>query len=198
MSQSHTPKTRAAKAAAAAKLKQQLDADVENYSTNWEITADAETLKELSSLSRQRDQVSMKLTRVQRALATAKHVISPSQLRTYLKNIDDAYNEFSAVHSKLIAAIPDEAFRQQEEIYVAFEERYNHVRTVIDELMVSRETDATRAPLPQPQVIVQQQPLKVPIPTFDGSYANWPKFKAIFQDLMEIPPPSSCITLMPR
>ncbi|XP_062711045.1 uncharacterized protein LOC134289057 [Aedes albopictus] len=174
MSQSHTPKTRAAKAAAAAKLKQQLDADVENYSTNWEITADAETLKELSSLSRQRDQVSMKLTRVQRALATAKHVISPSQLRTYLKNIDDAYNEFSAVHSKLIAAIPDEAF----------EERYNHVRTVIDELMVSRETDATRAPLPQPQVIVQQQPLKVPIPTFEGSYANWPKFKAIFQDLM--------------
>lgn len=37
---------------------------------------------------------------------------------------------------------------------------------------------------PQPQMIAQQQPLKAPIPTFDGSYANWPKFKAIFLDLM--------------
>ena len=32
--------------------------------------------------------------------------------------------------------------------------------------------------------IIQQQPLKIPIPTFDGSYAAWSKLKAIFNDLM--------------
>ncbi|XP_062542065.1 uncharacterized protein LOC134210058 [Armigeres subalbatus] len=35
-----------------------------------------------------------------------------------------------------------------------------------------------------PQVIVTQQPLKMPIPTFDGSYEGWPKFKALFNDLI--------------
>lgn len=34
------------------------------------------------------------------------------------------------------------------------------------------------------QVIVQQQPLKAPIPTFDGRYENWPRFKSMFQDIM--------------
>ncbi|XP_065091339.1 dystrophin, isoforms A/C/F/G/H-like [Ochlerotatus camptorhynchus] len=33
------------------------------------------------------------------------------------------------------------------------------------------------------QVIVQQQPLKAPISTFDGQYENWPKFEAMFLDI---------------
>lgn len=182
MSQVQTPMTRSATKAAAeaAKQKQQL---IDNASS-WEINADAETIKEVSSLSRQRDQVSLKLARVQRALATAKHEVSLPQLKTFLKKVDDAYAEFSTIHTKLVAVIPDEAFRQQEEIYITFEERYDYVRTVIEELMLAHETNTAKAQTPQPQVILQQQPLKVPIPTFDGSYASWPKFKAIFQDLM--------------
>ncbi|XP_055633562.1 jerky protein homolog-like [Toxorhynchites rutilus septentrionalis] len=34
------------------------------------------------------------------------------------------------------------------------------------------------------QVIVQQQSLKAPIPSFDGRMENWPKFKAMFNDLV--------------
>ncbi|XP_062538373.1 uncharacterized protein LOC134206662 [Armigeres subalbatus] len=35
-----------------------------------------------------------------------------------------------------------------------------------------------------PQVIVTQQPLRTPIPMFDGKYEGWPKFKALFNDLV--------------
>ncbi|XP_065090848.1 uncharacterized protein LOC135711822 [Ochlerotatus camptorhynchus] len=161
----------------------------------WEISADSETVKEITSLSRQRDQVTMKVVRVQRALVAARNLVSLSQLRTYMKNIDVAYNEYSAVHSKLVAIIPQESFQQQEEVYVAFEDRYNFVRTTIDELIMAHENASVRSQAPQQQIIVQQQPLKAPIPTFDGDYANWPKFKAIFQDLMANSGDSNAIKL---
>ncbi|XP_065078611.1 uncharacterized protein LOC135701683 [Ochlerotatus camptorhynchus] len=33
--------------------------------------------------------------------------------------------------------------------------------------------------------VVIHQPLRMPIPTFDGRYESWPKFKAMFKDLVE-------------
>ncbi|XP_065094958.1 uncharacterized protein LOC135715992 [Ochlerotatus camptorhynchus] len=60
---------------------------------------------------------------------------------------------------------------------------------------MAHENAMVRAQAPQQQIIVQQQPLKAPIPTFDGDYANWPKFKAIFQDLMANSGDSNAIKL---
>lgn len=40
-----------------------------------------------------------------------------------------------------------------------------------------------------------QQPLKVPIPTFDGTYFSWPEFTAIIQDLIEYSTDSDAIKL---
>lgn len=128
--------------------------------------------------------MSLKLTRVHRALSAARNQLSLPQLKTVVKRVDDAYVKFSAVHTKLDAIIPNEAFQQQEEIYIAFDERYDYARTAVEELMLEYDPHINKIPTTQPQVVVQQQPLKAPFPTFDGSYANWPKFKAIFQDLM--------------
>lgn len=32
------------------------------------------------------------------------------------------------------------------------------------------------------RLIVQQQPLRAPIPSFDGKVENWPKFRKMFED----------------
>ncbi|XP_055527680.1 uncharacterized protein LOC129720254 [Wyeomyia smithii] len=69
-----------------------------------------------------------------------------------------------------------------------FEELFYNVSNAVEELFLEAKTRiATQTPSVSPtgpQVIIQQQPLKAPIPSFDGSYDSWPKFKAIFQDLM--------------
>lgn len=95
MQQDRTPKTRLAANAAAEHAKSN-EQGAAFRTADWRLTVDATTLKELSSLS----QVSLKLIRVQRALAIAHIQVSLPQLRTYMKNADDAYPEFSVIHSR--------------------------------------------------------------------------------------------------
>ncbi|XP_055527038.1 uncharacterized protein LOC129719672 [Wyeomyia smithii] len=95
-----------------------------------------------------------------------------------------AHNGF---HSKVLSFVSDDALDQQEEEYAGFESIYNDVCNAVEELLLAaKNTAVPESPINQPAqpVIIQQQPLKMPIPTFDGSYAAWPKFKAIFNDLM--------------
>ncbi|XP_058456776.1 uncharacterized protein LOC131434146 [Malaya genurostris] len=35
-----------------------------------------------------------------------------------------------------------------------------------------------------PQIVVQQQPLPIPIPSFDGKPENWPRFQQVFSDII--------------
>ncbi|XP_055591242.1 uncharacterized protein LOC129743285 [Uranotaenia lowii] len=57
--------------------------------------------------------------------------------------------------------------------------------------MAALQRDNQRAPAhpvaaPMPgQVIVNTQAYRAPLPTFDGRYEAWPRFKAMFQDLIE-------------
>ncbi|XP_055620544.1 uncharacterized protein LOC129764919 [Toxorhynchites rutilus septentrionalis] len=123
-----------------------------------------------------------------------------AQLKTFTKNIDAAYSEFSGFHSEVMAIIPDEAIQFQEEIYSDFENRYNSVSTTIEELLQVHVTDAggahnNPAGRNQSPIIVHQQALRVPLPTFDGQYRNWAKFKAMFQDLMSTSTDSNAIKL---
>ncbi|XP_055622901.1 uncharacterized protein LOC129782204 [Toxorhynchites rutilus septentrionalis] len=166
-----------------------------------EIGSNTKAKKGYLSLLRQREQVNQKLVRVQYSLLAAQGQVSLAQLKTYMKNIDAAYSEFSDFHSRVMASIDEEYVPAQEEIYTNFEERFNEVSTTIEEMMMAYSTDRTtqgvvqqRVPLP-PQIIVQQQALRAPLPTFDGQYRNWPKFKAMFLDLMDASRDSDAVKL---
>lgn len=63
-----------------------------------------------------------------------------------------------------------------------FEKDYYELSSHIEEMQMDAAKNET--PEIKPQVIVQQQPLKAPIPIFDGRYEDWPKFKAMFLDVM--------------
>ncbi|XP_062707820.1 uncharacterized protein LOC134288102 [Aedes albopictus] len=163
MSHGQTLMTRLATkaAAAAAKQKQQI---IDNASS-WEIKADADMLKEVSSLSRQRDQVSLKRTRGQRTLVTAKHEVSLPQLKTFLKKVNDAYAELGAIHKKLISRMN-----------LSDSHRGVHVSTRDEHHQGSNSTTTG-----DPEVIA----IEGTDPYFRWIVRpSWPKFKPIFQDLM--------------
>lgn len=149
---------------------------------DWQSQMNTGTMNKLNGLFRQRSQVEQKIVRIQFTLRDQRHM-SLAQLNVISAKLAAAYTEFSKFHSEIMALIPDAAEDEQEEIYTNFENRYDTVSTAVQEmiLVLNRNTPSTAT---TPQVIIQQQPLKAPIPTFDGNYANWPKFKAIFQDLM--------------
>ncbi|XP_058828383.1 uncharacterized protein LOC131688228 [Topomyia yanbarensis] len=148
--------------------------------TEQEATAEP---KQLAALFRQREQVKQRIMSIQRNIL---HQGQPSlALLTVMQHkLSAAYQECNGFHSKLMALIPDATVYRQAEIYQDFEDLFDLVSTNVEELLLVAKDRAASAAGSKQQVIIQQQPLKAPIPTFDGSYSNWPKFKAIFLDLM--------------
>ncbi|XP_062701712.1 uncharacterized protein LOC134285249 [Aedes albopictus] len=160
---------------------------------HWQEQVDRGTMTKLNGLFRQRSQVEQKVVRIQFTLRDQRH-LSLAQLNVITGKLAAAYEEFSRFHSEIMALIPDDAEDEQEEIYTAFEDRHDAASTVVQEIIIALNRN-THPAVATPHVVVQQQPLKVPIPTFDGTYSSWPKFKAIFQDLMENSADSDAIKL---
>ncbi|XP_062538393.1 uncharacterized protein LOC134206681 [Armigeres subalbatus] len=143
---------------------------------DWDAVAaaDSKVTEELNSLSRQRAQVMSKVNRIYNAVKDAE--LGLPQLKVEAKKA--AYAEFSGFHSQIIAIVPEEQLDEQEVKYVRFERLYDWTSAQIESRIIK--CDQAKPP----QVILQQQPLKAPIPTFDGEYTSWPKFKAMFVDVM--------------
>ncbi|XP_062700072.1 uncharacterized protein LOC134284801 [Aedes albopictus] len=146
---------------------------------------DAATTKELYALYRQRSQARKKLVRIQRTIIT-NDSLGLAQLNVLSKSLSVTYTEYNDFHSKVLALVPDDAIEQQETEYDGFEQLYYAVSEAVEELLLEAKDKAVShsAPNNEPMVVIKQQPLSAPIPTFDGNYAGWPKFKAVFQDLM--------------
>ncbi|XP_055622774.1 uncharacterized protein LOC129766280 [Toxorhynchites rutilus septentrionalis] len=108
-----------------------------------------------------------------------------SQLKAYEKKLELHYAEYMAKHDLIMAQCPsfgktedqDEKLDEFDIIHTDALEKLNH-------LLDFFRADPTHNNRRSPQVIVTQQPLKTPIPTFDGKYEAWPKFKALFNDLV--------------
>ncbi|XP_062716695.1 uncharacterized protein LOC134292046 [Aedes albopictus] len=142
--------------------------------------SDPETAAKLKSFVRQRDQVMNKVLRIYEDV-NVQAPIDPSHLKVYAAKLHSAYDEYSKYHSEIIAIIPDDEVNAQENEYIRFENYFQHTSAAVEARIL-------RTPViqvaPPAQVVVHQQPLKAPIPTFDGEYTKWPKFKAMFQDVM--------------
>ncbi|XP_062538005.1 uncharacterized protein LOC134206322 [Armigeres subalbatus] len=108
-----------------------------------------------------------------------------------------------------MAACPPERVEEQDQGYLVFETHtlssFYSIRVHYNETCVldERAAQASRfVPVAQhqpttenPRIIVQQQPLRAPIPTFDGKPENWPRFKAMFSDVMRCSTDTDCIKL---
>ncbi|XP_065089200.1 uncharacterized protein LOC135710529 [Ochlerotatus camptorhynchus] len=109
--------------------------------------------------------------------------VSLSQLKAYEKKLELHYSEYAVKHDLIVTQCTSENMEDQDNKLDEFDELHTEALVKLNQLF-----DLLRAdPQPNngvPQVIVTQQPLKTPIPTFDGKYEGWPKFKALFNDLI--------------
>lgn len=140
----------------------------------------------LKNLVHQRGQIKRKVTMINNALEEAEDDpsrVTVSLLKVYAKKLDLHYQEYVEAHRQILEVTPSAKIEDQDEMQMAFDKLHTEALARLEALTELLGTPARQGT--GPQVIVQQQPLKAPIPTFDGNYANWPKFKAIFQNIME-------------
>ena len=143
-----------------------------------------------------RGHVSGRLTRMKTALSQPE--LTAAQLRVHQKNIEKYYGEYNDISDKLVVAnLSEELKTEHEAKSLEFEELYNEVLVKLEDLMAPPNLNQVVVPAGQggQQIIIQQQPMSVPLPTFDGQYENWPKFKAMFTDLMKKSSDSDAIKL---
>ncbi|XP_062535738.1 uncharacterized protein LOC134204943 [Armigeres subalbatus] len=144
-------------------------------------------MDKIKQLIHQRGQVRGRVTKIVKKLGEAAdrpEDTSFSQLKALEKKLELNYSEYTAKHDLVIAMCNGENLEEQDEKMEEFDELHTDALMKLNLLMDFFRGNQTASNVGAPQVIVTQQPLKTPIPTFDGKYEGWPKFKALFNDLV--------------
>ncbi|XP_053685940.1 uncharacterized protein LOC128735483 [Sabethes cyaneus] len=166
-------------------------------------------MAELKSLVSKRGAAKGKLSRIFTAVEAVQHTpldITMPQLRVHARNVEKYYGEYNSVHDSIMQIINEDQKVDQEEKLIQFERLYNDVQVLIETLIDAHNQNANRtravAQVPDAQhssqaqqFVIHQQALRAPLPSFDGRYENWPKFKSMFQDLMRNSPDSDAVKL---
>ncbi|XP_062713798.1 uncharacterized protein LOC109415410 [Aedes albopictus] len=130
-------------------------------------------------------------------------------LNLYLKTVDLAYTEYNDFQNRIYMADPSKR-QQYEQQFVDFEELYEFVRISLCEMLSKYEQDQQANLALAAEAQQQLQALKpspdggasssgvnlssrvpslllqnTPLPTFDGRYENWFKFKSMFCDIVD-------------
>ncbi|XP_062714350.1 uncharacterized protein LOC134291082 [Aedes albopictus] len=170
-----------------------------------------ENPEDVKLLTMKRGQIKAKVTRISNTLYTAEdeHRRLPLPLlRVYSKNLQVIYTEYNDVHNTITASVEEENVQVQEEKYIEFEDLYNETLVKVESMIgdlekenravlsnpVPSTSSAANQPSSQP-VIVNTHSYRTPLPTFDGRYEAWPRFKAMFQDMMQRSNDSDAIKL---
>ncbi|XP_058455828.1 uncharacterized protein LOC131433081 [Malaya genurostris] len=154
--------------------------------------------EELKVLKIQLESIHRRLNRVQQALLLDLQVPNRNResryfLQLQLKTIESAYAEYNTSQQRIYCLNVGEDIREEtEEAYIAFESLYGELYVLItellDETIKKEEIEANReAVVPAAAAPVNGAhlpPLRVPLPTFDGTYENWYAFKSMFETIM--------------
>lgn len=140
----------------------------------------------------QRGQVKGKVTSIANALEKAEDdptLVSLPILKVYAKKLEAHYNEYNSLHKEILCSVPPNKIDEQDEKMIEFDKLHTEsliqLEILIEILSVPKSSPTASGPSTSAtQVIVQQQPLRAPIPTFDGRYENWPRFRSMFEDII--------------
>lgn len=135
-------------------------------------------------LIHQRGQVKRRVTLISRCLEDAEDdpsKVTPTLLKVFAKKLDVHYQEYTAVHREILEVTPSSKLEEQDEMLMTFDKLHTEALDRVERLSAMlAETVAPANGTVNPQVIIQQQPLRPPIPSFDGKVENWPKFRTMF------------------
>ncbi|XP_055605508.1 uncharacterized protein LOC129753687 [Uranotaenia lowii] len=144
----------------------------------------------LEVLKYNREKEQRNVRRVQGILIQAEeeHVeLTSAQLKVYQRSIECSKAEFNKHHNDIIAQSSPAERDKQEDVYFAFMDLYEEVSMVVESWLEKLSPALQSQPQPissQPPMIIQPS-LPIAIPTFDGRYEQWEKFKVMFRDVVD-------------
>ncbi|XP_053691693.1 uncharacterized protein LOC128740189 [Sabethes cyaneus] len=144
-----------------------------------------------------------KVERIRRAIEARNQdhgKFSYHGLKLYVETTVAAYNEYNSLQNRIYIADPTRRV-EFENKFIDFEEVYEFVRISLAEMIQAHEDTrkeiVKRSESVEVQSIYQQgelraQPIvpslllqQMPLPTFDGRYENWHKYKDRFRDIVD-------------
>ncbi|XP_062715303.1 uncharacterized protein LOC134291506 [Aedes albopictus] len=147
--------------------------------------------EELSTLVQLRGMAQGNITRIKNILtqAQADQAELPSaQVKVYVKKVESAYNEYHQHHQQIVAILPSNKKEEQNEKFLQFETLHEEVSIMLETLLEAQSAPPAAQQVQPPanqQPLVIQQSLPRAIPTFDGRYENWERFKIMFRDAVD-------------
>ncbi|XP_065075910.1 uncharacterized protein LOC135699567 [Ochlerotatus camptorhynchus] len=126
--------------------------------------------------------------------------LSEAQIRHYLKKLDAVQKDYNDLNERILPLVPAQDLADHDQHYVQFDELQDKLAVKLEEQLAKLQATAAAPGAtiatahPQAPIIVHQ-PLKIPIPTFDGRYESWPKFKVMFKDLVDKTPDPPAVKL---
>ncbi|XP_049300301.1 uncharacterized protein LOC125773310 [Anopheles funestus] len=139
-------------------------------------------------LVHQRGQIKRRVTLINRTLKEAEEdptKVTPTLLKVFAKKLDVHYQEYTTVHREIMEACPPSKVEEQDEMLMAFDILHTEAMERLEQQSVSLPQTAVpvNSTVHTP-IMVQHQPLRAPIPSFDGKVENWPKFQTMFEDIV--------------
>ncbi|XP_062553033.1 uncharacterized protein LOC134218155 [Armigeres subalbatus] len=121
-----------------------------------------------------------------------------------MTKLEAAYKDYNDAHDKIMDVVVDDEYEQHVPQYEEFDILHDTVSILLEEQLnkikaatavIDAATNVGRSNQNQQAPIVVHQPLRMPVPTFDGRYESWPKFKAMFKDLVDKGPDQPAVKL---
>lgn len=143
---------------------------------------------DIKFLIHQRGQIKRRITLINRSLKEAEvnpEKITPTLVKVFAKKLDVHYQEYTAVHREIIAACPSAKLEEQDDMLVEFDTLHTEAMERVELLsMMLAQTVVPTHDTANTPIVIQQPPLRAPIPSFDGKVENWPKFRTMFEDIV--------------
>ncbi|XP_038106598.1 uncharacterized protein LOC119766232 [Culex quinquefasciatus] len=144
--------------------------------------------EDLETLVYLRDEKLLKLVRLKEKLAgLGLHERTATQINVNRRVLDASNAEFNSLHERIVR-LDAKKRKEHGDKLVEFETLFIEIDTMLEGWKQTLEILAgpSTAPVPAAQrPVVIQQSLPRLVPTFDGKYENWKRFKTMFRDVVD-------------
>ena len=160
-----------------------------------------QAMEQLDTLVHRRGIAKGKVTKIFNACQAA---LTEAQVKVYSRKLEAAYQEYQSIHDQILGLVSADEREPHDSHFEVFDSLYDEVSIILEEqtsrfnpnIQVANANASQLQAVAVPQApVVVQQPLRMPIPSFDGRYESWPKFKAMFKDLVDKGPDPPAVKL---
>lgn len=97
--------------------------------------------------------------------------VPPSMLKVFAAKLDAFYKEYTVLHREVLSITPLDELEVQDDELDAFELLHTDTLDRLERLTAALSKPASASNAGEPRVVIQQ-PLRAPIPSFDGKVDN--------------------------